>query len=57
MPVMMQTVRRFFADESAATSVEYAMIAVGIAVVVVAAVTNIGSSVKSAFSSASNGLN
>ncbi len=54
---MTQTVRRFFADERGATSVEYAMIAVGIAVVVVAAVTNIGSSVKGAFSSASNGLN
>ncbi len=49
--------RRFCANESGATAVEYAMIAVGIAVVIVAAVTSIGSSVKGAFTSASNGFN
>ena len=48
-----QQFRRFCANESGATAIEYAMIAVGI----VAAVTSIGSSVKGAFISASNGLN
>lgn len=49
--------RRFLADDSGATAVEYAIIAVGIAVVLVAAVSSIGTSVKSSFTSASNGLN
>jgi pilus assembly protein Flp/PilA len=49
--------RRFGKDQSGATAVEYAIIAVGIAVVLVAAVASIGSSVKGAFTSASNGLN
>jgi pilus assembly protein Flp/PilA len=57
MQEMMQTIRRFFANESGATSIEYAMIAVGIAVVVVAAVTSIGSSVKGKITAASAGLN
>ena len=52
-----QQFRRFCANESGATAIEYAMIAVGIAVVLVAAVLSIGASVKGAFTSASNGLN
>ena len=52
-----QQFRRFRANESGATAIEYALIAVGIAVVIVAAVTSIGTSVKGAFTSASNGLN
>ncbi len=52
-----QQFRRFCANESGATAIEYAMIAVGIAVVLVAAVSSIGSSVKGTFTSASNGLN
>ena len=51
-----QQFRRFCANESGATAVEYAMIAVGIAVVIVAAVTSIGSSVKGSFTAASSGL-
>ena len=42
---------RFRTDQSGATAIEYALIAVGIAVVIVAAVTGIGSSVKNAFTS------
>lgn len=53
---MIQTVRRFFANGSGATSIEYTMIAVGIAFVV-AAVTSIGSSVKGKITAASTGLN
>jgi pilus assembly protein Flp/PilA len=52
-----QHVRRFCANESGATSIEYAIIAVGIAVVIIATVNSIGSSVKNSFTSASNGLN
>jgi pilus assembly protein Flp/PilA len=52
-----QQFRRFRDNDSGATAVEYAIIAVGIAVVIVAAVSSIGSSVKGAFTSASNGLN
>jgi pilus assembly protein Flp/PilA len=52
-----QQFRRFCANDSGATAIEYAMIAVGIAVVLAAAVSSIGSSVKGSFTSASNGLN
>jgi pilus assembly protein Flp/PilA len=52
-----QQSRRFCANESGATAIEYALIAVGISIVIVAAVTSIGSSVKGAFTSVSNGLN
>ncbi len=49
--------RRFCANESGATAIEYAIIAVGIAVVLVAAVSSIGGSIKGAFTTASSGLN
>jgi pilus assembly protein Flp/PilA len=49
-------IARFRTDQSGATAVEYAMIAVGIAVVIVVAVTAIGSSVKGSFTSVSSGL-
>jgi pilus assembly protein Flp/PilA len=57
MTKLRQQIRRFCADENGATAVEYAIIAVGVAVVIVVAVTGIGSSVKASFTSASNGLN
>ena len=40
-----ETVRRFTGDERGATAIEYAMIAVGIAVAIVAAVDALGVSV------------
>jgi pilus assembly protein Flp/PilA len=40
-----QTFRRFLGDERAATAIEYAMIAAGIAVAIVAAVNALGVSV------------
>ena len=43
---MRQVLARFLRDETGATSIEYSVIAVGIAVVLVAAVTNLGSTVK-----------
>ncbi len=43
------TFRRFLKDERGATAIEYAMIAAGIAVAVVATVTALGSSVTAMF--------
>ena len=40
--------RRFQADESGATAIEYALIAAGIAVAIVTTVTNLGSTIKTA---------
>ena len=40
---------RFALDESGATAIEYAMVAAGIAVVILAAVDTLGQNVKSAF--------
>lgn len=48
--------RRFCINDSGATAIEYAIIAVGISIVIIAAVTSIGSSVNNAFTSVSNGL-
>ena len=48
--------RRFRDNESGATAIEYAMIAVGVSIVIVAAVTAIGTSVKDSFTSAQAGL-
>jgi pilus assembly protein Flp/PilA len=46
---LMSTIRRFARDENGATAIEYAMIAAGIAVAVVATVTALGSSVSAMF--------
>jgi pilus assembly protein Flp/PilA len=40
--------RRFHADESGATAIEYALIAAGISVAIVTTVTNLGSTIKTA---------
>lgn len=49
--------RRFCASEGGATAVEYAIVAAGISVAIVAVVTGLGSSVKASFTSTSNALN
>lgn len=41
--------KRFLRDESGATAIEYAMIAAGIAAVIVAAVDTLGQNVKTVF--------
>lgn len=46
-----RTFRRFLRDERAATAIEYAMIAAGIAVAIVAAVNTLGVSVVGLFQS------
>ena len=40
--------RRFHANESGATAIEYALIAAGIAVAIMTAVTTLGSQIKTA---------
>lgn len=52
----MNTLRSFFRDQSGATSIEYAMIASGVAVAIVAGVNNLGSTVKSMWTSVNTAL-
>jgi pilus assembly protein Flp/PilA len=42
----MKTIRRFWADESGATAIEYALIATGIAIAIIAAVNGVGTRLK-----------
>jgi pilus assembly protein Flp/PilA len=48
---MQKLVARFVKDESAATAIEYGLIAAGISVVIIAAVNGIGSTLNTKFSS------
>ncbi len=52
----MRTILRFLADDSAATAIEYAMIAAGIAVAIVSVVQGLGSQVNSLFTSVSTAM-
>jgi len=47
----MNVVKSFLRDESGATSIEYAIMAASVAVVVIAAVNNLGSTVKGTYAS------
>jgi pilus assembly protein Flp/PilA len=47
---------RFVRDESGATAIEYGLIAALIAVVVIGAVTAVGTNLSTTFTSVSNGL-
>jgi pilus assembly protein Flp/PilA len=53
---LFQIARRFFADEQAASAIEYAMIAAGIAAAVVGAVNATGISVKGMYDSVANAM-
>jgi pilus assembly protein Flp/PilA len=46
----------FWCDESGATSIEYALIATGLSIVILAAVTGIGRAVKNDFVAANDAL-
>jgi pilus assembly protein Flp/PilA len=50
------SVSRFLRDETGATAIEYAMIASGVAVAIAAAVTSLGTTVKTLFTSVSTSL-
>jgi len=53
---MLTTVKRFVADESAATAIEYGLIAAGIAVVIIAAVQLTGNNLNNTFNSVANSV-
>jgi pilus assembly protein Flp/PilA len=53
---MTKLILRFVADDSGATAIEYALIAAGISIVIVATVNSIGTSLNSTFSSISSQL-
>ena len=54
---MLTTVKRFVADESAATAIEYGLIAAGIAVAIIAILPTLGSKLATTFTKVSNALN
>jgi pilus assembly protein Flp/PilA len=54
---MGRLIRQFLQDEAGATAIEYAMIAGGIAVVIVAAVYGLGTKVTGNYTSVSNAFN
>jgi pilus assembly protein Flp/PilA len=53
---MTRTLRAFLVDESAATTIEYSLIAGGIALAIIATVKGIGPKLNSTFSSVSTQL-
>jgi len=53
---MFRSARRFFHDEAGATAIEYALIASLIAVVIITAVTTVGSKVSNTFTEIGNAL-
>lgn len=53
---LMKTVRRFLADESGATAIEYGLIAAGIAIAIISAVKGVGSALSTKFTVISTSL-
>ena len=53
---MRKSITRFIRDESAATAIEYGLIAAGIAVAIIAAVQALGTNLNTTFSSVSTAL-
>jgi len=53
---MFRSARRFFRDESGATAIEYALIASLIAVVIITAVSTVGTKVSNTFNEIGNAL-
>jgi len=56
-PLTMRSLRDFVRDDDGATAIEYAMIASGIAAVIVAVVMTMGTSVQGMYQSVANALN
>ena len=56
MKFVMKTVREFLSDENGATAIEYALIAGGIAIAIVSAVTVVGGKTSGAFNKAAAGF-
>lgn len=53
---MKRLLRGFIADQSAATAIEYALIAAGIALAIISAVNGVGSSLSASFTAISTSL-
>ena len=53
---MHRLVSRFLSDQSGATAIEYCLIALGISIVIVAAVNSIGSTLNGSYSSLNTSL-
>ncbi|HTO63418.1 MAG TPA: Flp family type IVb pilin [Bradyrhizobium sp.] len=53
---MRQLVLKFIADQTGATAIEYALIATGISIVILASVNSIGTSVSNKFTPISTAL-
>ena len=53
---MGELIRAFFIDESGATAIEYGLIAALIAVVIITAVTTVGTNLTGTFNSVANAL-
>jgi pilus assembly protein Flp/PilA len=52
----MGLIKRFLKDESAATAIEYGLIATGIAVAIIPVITGLGTKVKTTFTTISAAL-
>ena len=52
----MKTIRSFLADETAATAIEYGLIAAGISLAIIAVVNGIGVRLNTKFTSVNNSL-
>jgi pilus assembly protein Flp/PilA len=52
----MSILKRFLADESGATAIEYGLIAAGISLAIIAVVNGLGTSLKTKFTSISSSL-
>ena len=55
-PSMLAKIKAFAADESAATAIEYGLIAAGVAIAIITAVKGIGTKLNTTFSSVSTQL-
>jgi len=53
---MRQLIAKFLADQSGATAIEYCLIAVGLSIVILAAVNGIGSTLNGTFTSVNSSL-
>ena len=53
---MKHMLKKFWSDQSGATAIEYGLIAAGIALAVIVAVNNLGTTLSAKFVSVKNGL-
>ena len=53
---MKRLISRFFADQSAATAIEYGLIAAGISLAIIATVNGLGSTLNTSYTAMNNSL-